>query len=368
MALGLHRCKSKTDNSPASPRDLVELELGKRVFWCAYVLDKYLSAIFGRPCALNDDDTDQDLPGVVEDKDLTSDSMTVASRDNMSIMLGPISHHKLSRILSSALKRLYGVTPLDRPTQHNVIADLGSQISRWRCDLPAFLNPQKVDARLLRPLFQRQSNLLALASGHLEILIYRPCLLSDHSASSSADAEELASNVQRCIDAAMEIVATIDVMAEAHQLYPVSWFSHYQAFSAVVVLYTYTIKSRRKDPATWMRYFHAAERCQGVISRVPGAESLAQRLLLIMEEYRAEVVAQVQLDSPNAIMAIEPPPMPPNVESSWLPSTSQDDLDFIEFPNWEQLNSLVSRRLLFNGANPSSSTSRLWIQGLSILT
>ncbi|KAL1872451.1 hypothetical protein VTK73DRAFT_1529 [Phialemonium thermophilum] len=64
LALGMHRRKEKFEGGAPSACgvDLVELECRKRVFWCAYNLDKYLSAIFGRPCAFHDDDIDQDMP------------------------------------------------------------------------------------------------------------------------------------------------------------------------------------------------------------------------------------------------------------------------------------------------------------------
>lgn len=39
--------------------DLVELECRKRVFWCAYGLDNYLSAALGRPRTFHDEDIDQ---------------------------------------------------------------------------------------------------------------------------------------------------------------------------------------------------------------------------------------------------------------------------------------------------------------------
>lgn len=54
-ALGLHR-KQVAD---AQVGDMVERECRKRTFWCAYVLDRYLGSMMGRPCALHDIDIDQ---------------------------------------------------------------------------------------------------------------------------------------------------------------------------------------------------------------------------------------------------------------------------------------------------------------------
>lgn len=75
---------------------------------------------------------------------------------------------------------------------------------------------------------------------------------------------------------------------------------------------------------------------------MPAAEFLAQRLLLIIDEYRTEVVTQVQLDSPHAIVASEQSPPLSKPDAPWLMSANPNGLDFTELPDWEQLNSLGS--------------------------
>lgn len=56
LAIGLNRGR-KCD--PAGPIDYVELESRRRLFWCAYSLDKYLAAALGRPRTFKDEDIDQ---------------------------------------------------------------------------------------------------------------------------------------------------------------------------------------------------------------------------------------------------------------------------------------------------------------------
>ena len=56
LAIGIHR-KRRVEASNGA--DLVEIECRKRVFWCAYGLDNYLSASLGRPRTFHDDDIDQ---------------------------------------------------------------------------------------------------------------------------------------------------------------------------------------------------------------------------------------------------------------------------------------------------------------------
>lgn len=56
LAIGLNRgrrCESR------GTTDYVELECRRRVFWSAYVLDKFLAAALGRPMTFRDEDIDQ---------------------------------------------------------------------------------------------------------------------------------------------------------------------------------------------------------------------------------------------------------------------------------------------------------------------
>jgi hypothetical protein len=56
LAIGLHRGRRCESSSTV---DYVELESRRRLFWCAYSLDKYLAAALGRPRTFKDEDIDQ---------------------------------------------------------------------------------------------------------------------------------------------------------------------------------------------------------------------------------------------------------------------------------------------------------------------
>ncbi|VUC34840.1 unnamed protein product [Clonostachys rosea] len=348
LALGFHRRTLKHTRGPGAQVDHLDYESRKRLFWCAYNLDKTLSTILGRPCAIHDSDIDQELPNVVDDQDLSPTSMVVAQSDNMHVMLGTIQNQKLGRILSNVLSSLYGLIPLEQPHRYQVMKELGLAVHTWRQELPAFLNAERVDSTLLKPLFQRQSNILSLAAGHAEILIYRPCLFSDYTRQhyySEGSEDSTVAHVQICLRAAMEIVRVIKCMADADQLYAASWVAQYQAFCAVVVLYTFTLKSTREDPATWGDYFRAAERCQGLLAAIRNENSLARRFMLIMEEYRTEVMQKLEQDSPAAgnfthDSHTHARPLP---ASELLDSGTQPEpiAEYFDIPNWEQLDFLA---------------------------
>ncbi|KAM3080345.1 hypothetical protein ACMFMG_005305 [Clarireedia jacksonii] len=89
LAIGIHR-KRRSDGQVNV--DLIELECRKRVFWCAYTLDNYLSASLGRPRTFHDDDIDQELPNCVSDSDLFSRHISSSVSKAQSVMMAPIAH------------------------------------------------------------------------------------------------------------------------------------------------------------------------------------------------------------------------------------------------------------------------------------
>lgn len=70
-SLGLYRRRGRLLNSySAGCPDYISLQCGRRVFWVAYIIDKYLSVVFGRPRLFHDDEIDQEFPDSVNDEDM----------------------------------------------------------------------------------------------------------------------------------------------------------------------------------------------------------------------------------------------------------------------------------------------------------
>lgn len=69
MALGIHR-KARVNPGTRSHISQIDLECGKRTFWCAYNLNVYLSAALGRPMTFHDEDVNQELPLCIDDDQL----------------------------------------------------------------------------------------------------------------------------------------------------------------------------------------------------------------------------------------------------------------------------------------------------------
>jgi hypothetical protein len=99
MAMGL-QCK----RAPKSHNiGLVELECQKRVFWSAYILDRYLSVMKGRPRIFRDEDIDQEYPANVADEDMIyTDTDMLRILPTHGLLEATISHAKSVRMFWSS--------------------------------------------------------------------------------------------------------------------------------------------------------------------------------------------------------------------------------------------------------------------------
>lgn len=123
---------------------------------------------------------------------------------------------------------MYGVHPPTQKRSAVIRRQLNDALKAWRKELPAFLDPDQVDARLLVPNFQRQSNMLSLAYSHAVILINRGSLMnklrkSDVSSDATGDEEEL--NMKACLSAAMSILNNVDQIRRGGKILPAWWVS-----------------------------------------------------------------------------------------------------------------------------------------------
>ncbi|KAE9982900.1 hypothetical protein EG328_010447 [Venturia inaequalis] len=300
LAIGLNR-RRRWDTS--NRYDLIELECCRRVFWCAYSLDNYLSASLGRPRTFKDEDIDQELPICVNDSSIFRDRINTTLNKTQSIMFAPVAHISLSRIVSLVLRDLYPIFPLSPSDRVKFALRYSSDLWNWRLNLPKFLEAEELDSSMLLPLYQRQRNVLNLSFWHALILVYRPFLLSNFasltrinntSCQGTVTDTETAKNVAECLKAAMNIVKVVDDLAQAGQMFRAFWFTAYYSFCAVVVLYVYCIQQQCSLPETYQTYFDAAVKCQNQIHQVGTKESLHQRYYVVLEELRREAVHQME--------------------------------------------------------------------------
>ncbi|KAH7131067.1 finger protein [Dactylonectria macrodidyma] len=297
LALGIHR-KSRVDVETSNRVDHIELECRKRTFWCAYNLNTYLSAALGRPMTFHDEYIDQELPLCVDDEQLRRSPTPQPAVFGPSITSATVAQIKLSRILASILRTLYGIHPRSTEEHFTLAAKFTCELLEWREHISYLLDTDGSSAMFVK-LVLRQRDVLKLAFWHAQILVHRPFLLKSFTSLAnygvngdllSSRPQEMKQNIQICIDAATQITEHIDHIDAAGELYSTLFFIPYYGFSAVVILYVYAIQQRDELPETYTRYFRLASKCHAQLESIAIKGSLMQRYGVVLQELRLEVL------------------------------------------------------------------------------
>lgn len=240
MALGLHSSRARMNQDKDG--DLVQKECQRRLVWCSYTLDKYLSVILGRPRLWNDEDLTEDLPTRINDEDLTRQERRVSKRD--CVMDAPVFHAALAQILAQAAKEPYVLTGLSDREQIHTIGNLCGKVADWQAELPPFLSGV-IQPSSLVPVFRRQLTVLQLARHHALMFITRPLLLRDYGHMWPEHQPSYRHHLRLCLTAAQDAIELILGFVRDDELFPAFWYSQYIAFNALSAIYLYLIQVRR---------------------------------------------------------------------------------------------------------------------------
>lgn len=239
MALGLHSRHTRKDTDAV---DLVQRECQRRIVWCSYTLDKYLSVVLGRPRLWHDEDLDKELPTRVNDQDLTSNAIKASSRDCM--MDAPVFHALLARILAQAAREPYIVAGISTGAHIQTLQGLCSRVAEWQAELPPFLSGVIHPSSLVL-MFRRQLTVLQLARYHALMFITRPLLLRNYGQIWPDCRASYSHHLRTCLTAARDAVELILSFVCENQLFHAFWYSQYIAFNALSIIYIYLIQVRR---------------------------------------------------------------------------------------------------------------------------
>lgn len=229
LAIGLNR-GTRMEASAASGK--IEMECRRRVFWCAYALDKYLAASLGRPRTFREEDIDQHLPSCVDDFDLGSGDVRAQRDHGQPVMVAAIAHVKLARILDQILRDLYPIWPMTTSSRLRLTSQCSQRLHEWHNEMASFLDSDKIKTALLIPIYQRQRNVLNAAYWHATILTYRPFLLrglgSDRGGRSltgelTTQGPQVEDAIQECLQAALNICDLVNQLIDTDMMFKAFW-------------------------------------------------------------------------------------------------------------------------------------------------
>lgn len=226
---------------------LIEIESRRRTFWCAYVLDGYLSVMLGRPRLFRDQDIDQEYPRNFDDHDMASDEApdTIPLHGNLEAFT---AHAELAKLMGYNNDNLY--PPNDLAEEQILIrtSEMLEAIRKWRDSLPVFLSPRE-KTLAGRKTFERQNTVIKLAHAHLTILATRRCLVNDldviqHGQQLAYESYSLPAR-EECMSSISTILTVTRDLLERGTLYQAFWFTQYVAIVAISTLYVLVLQHLR---------------------------------------------------------------------------------------------------------------------------
>ncbi|CAK7197875.1 hypothetical protein SEUCBS139899_000525 [Sporothrix eucalyptigena] len=186
---------------------------------------------------------------------------------------------RLARIQNRILRDLYPIWPLSDAQQYTLASQYAEKLAEWRSDLPAYLSVDSKDTVPLIPIFQRQRDTLSIAYWHSIILTQRPFLLSSFGSVRAGFETQVANGVKQCIEAALEAAGL---------------GSFYFGFTAVVVLYVYTIQEASSRPEVYQAYWDAGKRCHEQLERVTNPKHIGARYCLVLDMLQLEAKRKLE--------------------------------------------------------------------------
>ncbi|OQV11028.1 Fungal specific transcription factor domain-containing protein [Cladophialophora immunda] len=281
QALQLHRHLPQSTNN-----NQIEYEYRKRLFWSIYIYDRILSSIFGRPCALHDDDIDQEECALANDEDISATSCRLTNQGFYCSAAALLYYTRLARILGQVLSQLYspagrshGLRGLQR-----VAVGCEQSLAEWQKSLPTYLDYNSLPPEAMSIMTQRQMCTLKLTFTHTQLLLYRPFILYSIG-SSQVTSPQFDQWIRHCykrsIDAAKVTVAECRHLYKEGLMTRAFWLVNYVQFAAIGTLYMYSI--------LWPDDSQVRQVAEEAMSEFPvGVEGdlLGQRYLEVLKELR----------------------------------------------------------------------------------
>ncbi|OAL30186.1 hypothetical protein AYO22_01702 [Fonsecaea multimorphosa] len=170
IGLGMHRSDKVLLQQQKSVLStaVVDRELRKRVWWSLYVFEQYNSALFGRPSAIDEQETTADLP---------TDSILDGGYHRPP---GLVTHDiSLARIVDRIRKSQAGQGHRGEPglSDDQIAHRHLDELDTWYAELPPFLRFDASNQRYVYPSHFRQLITLQLRYQHARLLLTRPFYL-----------------------------------------------------------------------------------------------------------------------------------------------------------------------------------------------
>ncbi|KAI9511917.1 fungal-specific transcription factor domain-containing protein [Russula earlei] len=308
-------------------KDSAEAEQWRRAFWVLVVLDRQMSASLGRPCAIQEEDFDVDLPKEVDDEywenEHEPEQAFKQPAGKPSLLAFFVSLIKLIQILAVALRTIYSINKskiflgfVGPHWEQHIVAELDSALNEWIDTVPGHLKWDTTGQNFKDLRWFLQSACLYSHYYHLQILVHRPFIPSPRKPSPLSFP-----SLAICTNAARSCAHVVDLQRRRAPKYP---STHFQlpAFTAGIVLLLNIWGAKRSgnvtDPAREMEDVH---KCMAVLQAAEGRWHAAGRLWDVLYELASVGDLPLPLPSPSSAKRERDSDSPVSLQSSTSAST-----------------------------------------------
>ncbi|KAG5732686.1 Activator of stress genes 1 [Termitomyces sp. T112] len=289
-----------------------ESELWNRAFWVLVCMDRLFSSSLGRPCSIQDEDFDIDMPVECDDEywehpDPKLRWQQPTPEKTPSVMVYFSWYIKLNHILAFLLRTVYAINKsrilygfVGQQWEEHIVSELDSALNSWMLKLPDHL---RWDPTRLDEVFFNQSASLYCFYQHIQILVHRPFIPTPQKPNKALSFPSLAI----CTNAARACSTALDIQRRRFGLAPPPLTT--AAFSAGVVLLLSIWGGRRSGlPMDFDKEMVDVKKCMDVLALAEVRWYLAGRLSDILHELTSVgdmPLPQRESHSPPAILKRE---------------------------------------------------------------
>ncbi|GAA5857128.1 hypothetical protein JCM8547_007976 [Rhodosporidiobolus lusitaniae] len=236
LLLGLHRASPPTTPSEVDAKR-------RRVYWSAFMMDRFLSLIIGLPPLFNEVDITQPYPQL----DGPVSPQAASASDSHKMLIGSVAHFKLCRIMGHALDSLRTPKDLSQADRAFRVVAIETELEQWQRETPAFFHPETETTgsdmagfAQIAPVFERQQWRVRSTYQYIRLLLYRSSLLDEllnrFRRGPTSGATTPTVEMKACVDAALYIATTAAEMQGRSLSGGTFWNTAFFAFSSVAAL------------------------------------------------------------------------------------------------------------------------------------
>lgn len=351
LDLGLNRNSEHWNIAPE------ERERRKRVFWCCFIVDRLITAIYGRALSFEERDCDVPFPTIDDDEPIHSSIDKSTERPPLRILETFINCIKLCDILGHVLKNIYYAKARHHSSSHHidhVLKTLHHQLTSWLSHLPSSLQYKPPNTEIGEIVPDPP-----LVVGQLHMIYYTTMILLHRSfipgPSQTVESQLSLPSYDYCVLGARSILNIINIMhGENHLKYVVN-YSVYFTFTAGIIFIKMASSSEFNTAFdakvnvnkimsaldemenTWMN----ASRCCNILGELAGLREIN----LECDKNATRYVPRRVSKASSPPLAIDVPNSPEPSEENSIIISSEEDQNMTE----EQQN--------FNSNIPSSQSS-----------